>query len=56
LRLDDSKFKKAFLLNNFGVQIRYPNKIVKLSKEEIETAIEISEEFRSFTVKTIGIE
>ncbi|MBW8333553.1 MAG: HEPN domain-containing protein [Prolixibacteraceae bacterium] len=56
IEVDDSKFKKAFSLNNFGVQIRYPNKIVKLSKEEIEAAIEISEEFRRFAVKIIGME
>ena len=40
--------KDAFSLNNFGVQIHYPNKIVKLYKEEIEAANEISEEFRRF--------
>jgi hypothetical protein len=29
---------------------------MKLSKEEIETAIEILQEFRSFVVKIIGID
>lgn len=54
--IDDSKFRKAFSLNNFGVQIRYPNKIIKLTKEEIESAIEISQEFRDFVVLIIGID
>jgi len=54
--IDESKFKKAFTLNNFGVQIRYPNKIIKLTKEELESAIQISEEFRSFSIKIIEIE
>ena len=56
IEIDELKFKKAFTLNNFGVQIRYPNKIIKLSKDEIETAIQISEEFRLFAVKSIGLE
>ena len=56
IEIDDSRFKNAFVLNNFSVQIRYPNKIIKLSKEEIESAIEISQEFRSFVVKIIGID
>lgn len=56
IEIDDSSFKNAFILNNFSVQIRYPNKIVKLSKEEIETAISISQEFRSFAVSIIGID
>jgi len=53
IEIDDSKFRRAFSLNNFGVQIRYPNKIVKLTKEEIESAIEISQEFRDFAVDII---
>ncbi len=56
IEIDELKFKKAFTLNNFGVQIRYPNKIIKLSKDELETAIQISEEFRLFAVKSIGLE
>ena len=56
MEIEDSKFRKAFLLNNFGVQIRYPNKIVKLTKEEIESAIEISQEFRGFVIDIIGEE
>jgi HEPN domain-containing protein len=55
IEIDDSKFKKAFALNSFSVQIRYPNKIVKMAKEEIESAIEISQEFRSFVIEIIDI-
>ena len=53
--IDESKFKNAFTLNNFGVQIRYPNKIIKLTKEELESAILISEEFRVFSNDLIRI-
>ena len=56
IEIDNSRFKRAFSLNSFGVQIRYPNKIVKLTKEELELAIEISHEFRSFAVNIIGVE
>ncbi len=55
IEIDEVKFRKAFTLNNYGVQIRYPNKIVKLSKEELETAIQISEEFQQFSLELIGL-
>ncbi|MDP3914172.1 MAG: HEPN domain-containing protein [Bacteroidota bacterium] len=55
IEIDESKFRKAVLLNGFGVQIRYPNKIVKPTKEEIESAIEISQEFRSFATNILEI-
>jgi HEPN domain-containing protein len=53
IEVDAIYFKKAFTLNNFGVKIRYPNKIIKLTKEELEIAIHISEEFRAFAVELI---
>ncbi len=55
LEIDEIRFKKAFTLNSFGVQIRYPNKIIKLTKEELESAIQISEEFRAFSVDFLGL-
>lgn len=53
--IDEVTFRKAFTLNNFSVQIRYPNKIVKLSKEELETAIQIADEFQLFALNIIGL-
>lgn len=55
MEVDELRFKKAFTLNNFGVQIRYPNTIIRLTKVELETAIQISEEFRTFSVNEIGL-
>lgn len=55
IEIDEIKFRKAFTLNNFGVQIRYPNKIIKLIKEELETTIQISEEFQLFSFDLIGL-
>ncbi|MCK9639345.1 MAG: HEPN domain-containing protein [Prolixibacteraceae bacterium] len=54
IEIDDTKFQKAFTLNGFGVQLRYPNKIIKLTKADIDTAIHIAEEFRMFSVMIIG--
>lgn len=53
--IDEVTFRKAFTLNNFSVQIRYPNMIVKLSKEELETAIQIADEFQLFALNIIGL-
>jgi len=53
IEIDEIRFKKAFTLNRFGVQIRYPNKTIKLTKDELESAIQISEEFRAFSVDLI---
>jgi HEPN domain-containing protein len=55
IEIDEVKFRKAFTLNNFGVQIRYPNKILKLTKEELETSIQISEEFQLFSLELTGL-
>jgi HEPN domain-containing protein len=55
VEIEDSRFQKAFFLSNFGVQIRYPNNIIKLTKEEIESAIEISQEFRNYVLNMMGI-
>ena len=43
------------MLNGFSIQIRYPDNKIYLTKDELEVAIMISEEFRNFAIKTIGI-
>lgn len=53
--LSEDSFDKAILLNGFSVQIRYPNKNIYLSKEELETSIAITQEFRDLAIKIIGI-
>jgi HEPN domain-containing protein len=55
IEIDELKFRKAFTLNNYAVQIRYPNKIIKLTKDELEIAIQISEEFRQFSLELVGL-
>lgn len=44
--LQDEIYDKAILLNEFSVQIRYPDTTIYLTKVELETAIKISREFR----------
>jgi HEPN domain-containing protein len=54
--IDERWYKIAVSLNNFSVQIRYPNTIIKLSKEEIESSIQIAEDFRKFAIELTEIE
>ena len=55
IEIDEQTYDKAILLNGFSVQIRYPDKSIYLSKEELETSIQLAQEFRDFAVRTIGI-
>jgi len=55
IQVTTQQFKKAASLNGLGVQIRYPNKIIHLTKEELEEAITISTEFRAFAMGQIVI-
>lgn len=55
LEVSEDRYEKAILLNGFSVQIRYPDKTIYLSKEELATAIEIAQDFRVFAIDLIGI-
>jgi HEPN domain-containing protein len=55
IEIAEDIYDKAILLNGFSVQIRYPDHTISLTKEELETSISISQEFRDFAIKTIGI-
>jgi len=55
IAVTNDKYKKAVQLNGFSVQIRYPNKIEYMTKEELEEAIAIAQEFRNYSIETIGI-
>ena len=56
MALSEDTYDKAILLNGFSVQIRYPNKNVYLTKEELELSINIAQEFRNLALQMIGIE
>lgn len=55
LDISEDRYDKAILLNGFSVQIRYPDKTIYLSPEELKTAIEIAQDFRAFAVELIEI-
>jgi HEPN domain-containing protein len=52
----DDLIEKAILLNGFSTQIRYPDEVIELTKEELERAIQISDEFRIFALEQIGFD
>jgi hypothetical protein len=53
IEISENQFKDAFILNNYSVQVRYPNEIIPLTKDEIENAIIITENFREFVTGKI---
>jgi HEPN domain-containing protein len=56
IEISEDLFDKAILLNGFSVQIRYPDHVIHLTKEELEAAIKISQEFREMSIKLVGIQ
>ena len=55
IEITEDKYDDAILLNGFSVQIRYPGRTIYLSKEELETSIRITQSFRDYAIKIIGI-
>jgi hypothetical protein len=55
IEVDEQTYDKAVLLNGFSVQIRYPDKSVYLTTEELEFSIQAAQEFRAFAISTIGL-
>ena len=56
IEVNEDTFDKAIILNGFSVQIRYPDSQIFLTKENLETSINISQEFRSLALKIIDID
>jgi HEPN domain-containing protein len=54
MEISDQTYDNAILLNGFSVQIRYPDKSIYLTKEELETSIQIAQDFREFAIRTTG--
>lgn len=55
IEINEPTYDNAILLNGFGVQIRYPDKSIYLTKEELEKSIQLAQDFRTFAIKTIGL-
>ena len=47
--------QRAIELNSFSVEIRYPNELIELTKEELESCIQTAELFKSLSEEYIGI-
>lgn len=54
ISFDRDLYEKAIKLNAYGVEIRYPDVKIDLTKEEREDAIEIAKNFREFLRQNIG--
>lgn len=52
----DVIYDKASELEDFAVEIRYPDTIIKLSDEDIEIALSIAKYFRSYVLSKMNIE
>lgn len=55
IEISEDRYDQAILLNGFSVQIRYPEKTIYLSKEELESSLAIAQNFRDFAIMIIGL-
>ena len=55
VEIPEDQYDRAILLNGFSIQIRYPDKTIYLTKEELEASIIIAQEFRAFAITAIGL-
>lgn len=51
--IGETVYDAVILLNGYGVQIRYPDSTISLTKEELEASIGIAEDFRELALKLI---
>lgn len=56
INIDEETFDKAIILNGFSVKIRYPDRIIYLSNDEIQRALIIAQEFRDFAIDQTKID
>jgi HEPN domain-containing protein len=49
-------FEKVFELQDFAVEVRYPDQVIELSDEDIKTAIKIATQFREMILEKIGLD
>ncbi len=48
-------FDKAIILNGFSVEIRYPDQIIRLTDDEVKSAISIADDFRQLSITITGL-
>ena len=52
--IDQDSFEKIYELQDFAIEIRYPDHMIELTNEEIESAILIAKEFRKLILKKLN--
>jgi len=50
-KIDNKWFEKAFELQDYAVEIRYPDTIIELTNDEIDQAIQIAKDFRTMIIE-----
>ena len=50
-KVTNEVYDKAAELEDFAVEIRYPETIIELTDEDIENAIQIANDFRQYVIK-----
>lgn len=53
--VNDDLFDKVTELEDFSVEIRYPDTSIDLSDEDIHQALSIAREFRNYVLKKMGL-
>ena len=51
----DVWFEKALVVEDYGVELRYPDSKIELSDNDVEDAISIAKEFRAFIVPKLNL-
>jgi HEPN domain-containing protein len=54
--IGDNLFKKASILNDYSVEVRYPDSIIELTSDDCKEAIEIADEFRNYAINILPAE
>ena len=55
-KIEHKWFEKVFELQDFAIEIRYPDQVIELSDEDIDTAIEIATQFREMILERLHID
>ncbi len=55
-KIEHDWFERVFELQDFAVEIRYPDQVIELSDEDINTAIEIATQFRKLILEKMGLD
>lgn len=55
-KIEHKWFEKVLELQDFAIEVRYPDQVIELSNEDINTAIEIAVQFRKMILEKIGLD